>query len=146
VRHIAAGGTVYRVDPGAALPPARSTPRLVMGQGPFGKPLTDRSFTWTVIAENIEDMQIAVILNDGTVWGSNPDTNNTDDPTRYEFRNIAAVRITLVGRSSSPVSGAGVSLVGGYEDYPNVKQTDGYLRRSLTSTIQLRNNNLGTSS
>jgi hypothetical protein len=108
-----------------------------MGQGPYGKPLTDPSFIWTVIAENIEDMQIAVILSDGSVQSS---ADRPLDAGTYDFTKIVAVRLTLVGRSSSRVSGAPPSLVGGYEDYKNVTQTDGYLRRALTSTIQLRNN------
>ena len=56
---------IFRID---TTDPA--TPRLMAA---FNK-LTDQP-TWQVLADNIEDLQIAIILTDGTIC------NSSDDPT-----------------------------------------------------------------
>jgi len=113
-------------------PPAGSldSPKLVMMR-PAINQLTDGP--WTVVAENIEDMQIALIMKNGSIC------NSVDSPALCNPTAISAVRITLVGRSTSKVQGLANGKTGGYEDSAEVATTDGYLRRSLTSVVQMRN-------
>ncbi len=154
MRHIAGGGTVYRImtpadqgDTGGAN--ALASPKLTMRSAPFGTSFTDATYQWIPLADNIEDMQIAVILQNGTVCGDGKSTVY-DDPTpaagaaRCDFSQAAAVRVTLVGRSAQPLQGVPPSPQGGYEDRPSTMPAANsrdayYLRRALTSTIELRN-------
>jgi prepilin-type N-terminal cleavage/methylation domain-containing protein len=110
-----------------------AAPRLVMQQSRPNK--ATAGGTWITIAENIEDMQIALLLDNGRFC------NATDDPAQCELARAKAVRITLVGRS--PISIQGLSStqtkVGGYEDRASVAANDQYLRRALTEEIELRN-------
>jgi prepilin-type N-terminal cleavage/methylation domain-containing protein len=116
LRHFSGGGTVYRIMTAADQgdPSGLVSPKLTMRTAPFGTPFDDAAYQWTPLADGIEDMQLAVLLADGTVCDA------VDDPSACNFANAAAVRVTLVGRSSSPLQGD-------------------YLRRSATATVQLRN-------
>lgn len=142
LRHIAGGfGTVYRImTPTDQGTDTHITPKLTMRSAPFGTPLVSTPYPWTVLADNIEDMQIAVILADGTVCGGGSGTA-FDNPLTCNFANATAVRVTLVARSTTPLQGAPPSPTGGYEDEPMVQPNppDYYLRRSMTATIVLRN-------
>jgi hypothetical protein len=109
-----------------------------MRTAPFGTPFSDATYEWIPLADGIEDLQLAVILADGTVC------NHVDDPRACNFAHAVAVRITLVGRSSSPLQGVPPSALGGYEDEPATMPPSGslatsFLRRAVTSTVQLRN-------
>jgi prepilin-type N-terminal cleavage/methylation domain-containing protein len=137
LRHIAGGfGTVYRIMPPSEQgTSAQLTPKLTMRSAPFGTTLTGAP--WTVLADNIEDMQIAVILTNGIVCTSQ------DNPlVNCDFTQAVAVRVTLVARSTTPIPGAPPSPQGGYEDepvQPLPTPPDYLLRRSMTATIVLRN-------
>jgi prepilin-type N-terminal cleavage/methylation domain-containing protein len=140
LRHFSGGGTVYRIMTSADQGDATGliSPKLTMRTAPFGTPFNDATHKWTPLADGIEDMQLAVILADGTVC------NAVDDPAACNFANAVAVRVTLVGRSSSPMQGVPQSPLGGYEDEPAVTPAIGslaaaYLRRAVTATVQLRN-------
>ena len=136
LRHISGGGTVYRIMPASEQGlGATVSPKLTMRSAPFGTASTDPAHPWTVLADNIEDMQIAVILQDGTVC------NYIDDPSLCTFATAAAVRVTLTGRSATVIPGASLSPMGGYEDAPTKigSQPDGFIRRSMTTTVVLRN-------
>ena len=102
LRHFAGGDTVYRVVTSA------NQTKLTMRTAPFGTPLDDPAYKWIPLADGIEDMQLAVVLADGTVCDG-----AKSDPAVCNFGNAAAVRVTLVGRSSD-------------------------VRRAVTTTIQLR--------
>ncbi len=132
VRHISSSHTAYRID-NVSDP---MTPRLVMRTAPFGTALTGAP--WTVIAENVEDMQIALLMKDGRVCGDS--INPGDDPAVCDPSLAQAVRLTLVVRSSSIVPGVATGSLGGYEDEPVVPVTDHRLRRAMTTIIQMRNN------
>lgn len=143
LRHVANGfGTVYRImtpaDQGTA---SQITPKLTMRSAPFGTGMVSTPYPWTVLADGIEDMQIAVILSDGTVCGGGGTGTVFDNPATCLFANATAVRVTLVARSTTPLQGAPPSPTGGYEDEPVVQPNppDYYLRRSMTATIVLRN-------
>ena len=120
--------TIYRIWTPAA--GSLDPPKLVMARPPINH-LTN--VTWTVVAENIEDMQIALIMKNGSIC------NHVDSPTLCNPTAISAVRVTLVGRSTTTIQGLASGKTGGYEDRAEVATTDGYLRRSLTAVIQLRN-------
>jgi hypothetical protein len=49
------------------------------------------------------------------------------------------VRFTLTARTTSEVQGFHTGAVGGVEDRPRVVTNDGFLRRSLTTEVFLRN-------
>jgi prepilin-type N-terminal cleavage/methylation domain-containing protein len=136
----AGGGTVFRIMTPTDQGNPNASSKLTMRSAPLGTALIDSNFPWTVLAENVEDMQIAIVLNDGTICGSTT-SNNSDDPAICNYNNAVAVRITLVGRSASSIPGAPQTVLGGYEDRPTTATTpayDGYIRRSLTTTVELR--------
>jgi prepilin-type N-terminal cleavage/methylation domain-containing protein len=138
VRHLSSGQTVYRVMPiGDPMNPT-ATPKLAMRAAPMGTAYS--AVPWTIIAENIEDMQLAVILSDGRICTSVDDPN----PGQCELSLAAAVRVTLVARSTVEQAGYrdGMPVATQREDEPPTPTTtpkDGYLRRSLTAQIELRN-------
>jgi prepilin-type N-terminal cleavage/methylation domain-containing protein len=139
MRHFSGGGTVYRVMTSADQGDATGyvPPKLAMRTAPFGTPFSDATYTWIPLADGIEDLQLAVILADGTVC------NSVDDPAACNFANAVAVRMTLVGRTASSLQGVPQSPLGGYEDEPATTPAAGslaatFLRRSMTSTVQLR--------
>jgi prepilin-type N-terminal cleavage/methylation domain-containing protein len=121
---------VFRVDNTTN----RTTPRLMVT---FDPPGTGASPTWQPLADNIEDLQIAFVLSDGTVCGRAG--NSVDDPALCDPTRVRAIRYTLVARSSSTVPGFTQGHAGGFEDEPQAAAADGYLRRSLTSEIEVRN-------
>jgi prepilin-type N-terminal cleavage/methylation domain-containing protein len=120
--------TVFRVLPSTG---AGDTPKLAMRRGRVGQ--TGTSGSWLIMAENVEDMQLALVMNDGRVC------NSIDDPAVCDPSRASAVRITLVGRSSSTVQGLSTSRVGGYEDRTLSNVNDGYVRRAVTEEVELRN-------
>jgi prepilin-type N-terminal cleavage/methylation domain-containing protein len=133
------------------------TPRLMASYTVPGQPPN-----WQILAENIEDLQIALILTDGTICGRSG--NSVDGPNPFSNPRscgaaqalatppdastvrVAAVRFTLTARSSNVVSGFNAtdvahgiqSTTGGFEDEPATVVSDGYLRRSLTSVVEVR--------
>jgi len=117
---------VFRVLPPAGT--SRDAPKLLMMETPIAR---YTGGVWQVVAENIEDMQIALIGKNGSVC------NSVDDPAMCSPSLATAVRITLVGRTNNTRSVA--SLTGGYEDRPQAATTDNFIRRAVTSEIQLRN-------
>jgi prepilin-type N-terminal cleavage/methylation domain-containing protein len=117
---------VFRVLPPVGT--SRDAPKLLMMETPIGR---YQGGLWQVVAENIEDMQIALIGKNGSVC------NSVDSPALCNPALATAVRITLVGRTNNTRSVA--SLMGGYEDRPQTATTDNFIRRSVTSEIQLRN-------
>jgi prepilin-type N-terminal cleavage/methylation domain-containing protein len=104
------------------------TPRLMVSYSPPGE-----AAAWRVVADNIEDLQIALLLDNGTLCDS------VDDPVLCDPRRARMVRYILVARSSSPVPGFNLGRARGFEDEPTSATSDGYLRRSVASVIQLRN-------
>lgn len=118
---------VFRVVPGVS---ADDSPKLLVGRGRIG---ATTGFTWTPIADHVEDLQVALIMRDGRVC------NSADAPTVCNAAQAAAMRLTLVGRTPTRVSGVPTSVSGGYEDRPAVQINDGYLRRGVTQEIIFRN-------
>jgi prepilin-type N-terminal cleavage/methylation domain-containing protein len=112
-------------------------PRLVMQQSLPNKATANGQ--WLTIAENVEDMQIAVLLTDGSICNTIDVPVTSSHPSGCNFARAAAVRITLVGRSPVPVSGLNSGQTGGYEDEVSSSVSDGYLRRAVTETVELRN-------
>jgi prepilin-type N-terminal cleavage/methylation domain-containing protein len=143
VRRIDAVSTMFRVmtsdDPLNANTVAGATPspKLTMRTAPWGTAENAPGSPWTIIADNIDDMQLALVMNDGTVQ------NRLDNPVTYDSTRAFAVRVTLRARSSSPISGLGVQPNVGAEDElvgaPGDDAQHRYLRRSLTAEIELRN-------
>ncbi|HZS37321.1 MAG TPA: PilW family protein [Polyangia bacterium] len=124
--------TIYRVIP-AATP--SDTPKLALRQAPIGN--INPGIGWMPIADNIEDMQIAMVMSDGGIC------NSVDDPASVaqncDPSQALAVRITLVARSTNTIAGNPPAPKGGFEDEPMSTPNDGYLRRSMTTEIMLRN-------
>ena len=119
---------LFRVDTGGA------APRLMMSQR---RPGTDPTGSWQLLAENIEDLQFALIMLDGTVC------NSTDAITVAGCTNptkVRSVRFTLVARAPAPAPGLPSYTLPMIEDRPAQLYSDGYVRRSLTTQVELRNN------
>ena len=97
------------------------------------------------IAEGVEDLQIALGY-DATTDGLTETANGVGDEWAYnasgELHPLAgtlrAVRVSLVARSLTQVSGAASGGVPALEDRP-AGTADRYRRRVLSSTIELRN-------
>jgi prepilin-type N-terminal cleavage/methylation domain-containing protein len=133
IHHIAGDRTVYRVMTPSDPLNKRGSPKLTMRVAPIGTAEDDAAHPWRIIAENIEDMQLALIMKDGRIC------NSIDDLTQCDPTQAAAVRITLVARSSSQIPGMTIGKVGQYEDEAAPTAKDGYLRRSMTAQIEPRN-------
>jgi hypothetical protein len=84
----------------------------------------------------VEDFQVALIVDDGTVCGAVG--RSIDDPAQCSLLRVRAVRYTLVVRSSSDVPGFNLGVGGNIEDRP-AAAPDAFLRRSITSIVDLRN-------
>ena len=140
-----------------------ATPRLMASYtSPGATPI------WQVLSENIEDLQIAMIYGDGTICGNGAVTggavpvasNSIDGPVDQlvsgvapcNFINLREVRFTLVARSSSvmsgfsspagPLSAAGVAVPLEDETGWAASLGSGWLRRTVTTTVGLRNPHL----
>ena len=138
---------VFRVDP----TPAAGTPARLLAW--YSSPTVPSYYPWSTglqnwqpLAENIENMQIAMVMNDGTLCGNN--LNSVDSTALCNPQNIRAVRVTLVARSSSSFGSTSGGVFSGWisqgtggrwEDFAQPASQDGYLRRSLTTEIQIRN-------
>ncbi len=93
------------------------------------------------LAENIEDMQIAL--------GVDANANNgIDDPSEWAYSNgigalvgnIRAVRITLIARAPAQLfGGTNTFLRPNTENRADVPAGDSYRRRVLTSVVEIRN-------
>jgi prepilin-type N-terminal cleavage/methylation domain-containing protein len=110
-----------------------TTPRLMLsyttpGQAPV----------WQTLTENIEDLQVVLILADGTECGRNGNSIDGPNPNTNACMTPVAVRYTLTARTSSPVPGFNLGQTGGFEDRSTTVTNDAYLRRSLTTEVQLR--------
>ncbi len=90
---------------------------------------TDNSFS--VIAENMDDLQFEFIMRDGSI------TDNLDDSNSIPL--VRAVKTYLIARSESAVRGytdPGTYDMGAAGVY---KPADDYVRRMLSSTVKTRN-------
>lgn len=130
---LSSGSFALRIDDSQ---PAR--PVLMMASGMAGGDPT--LYTWKPVAVNVEDMQIALHLDTsdppdgmGEIWV------NSRDLTAAELMNVRAVRISLVFRSNNEVVGWRAGRRPALEDRPQAGNTDGYIRRVMTTVIKLRN-------
>ena len=131
VRHFSTE-TIFRVIPPVVAPGQNDTPKLAMRVAPILN-VDTTTYPWMPIADDIEDMQLALVLQNGAVCSS------IDDPAICDPSQAMAVRITLVARSSVKEQGTPPSPQGGFEDSALTQASDGYLRRSMTTEIVLRN-------
>jgi type IV pilus assembly protein PilW len=113
-------------------------PMLMMASGTVGG--SPASYQWQPVAGNVEDMQIAAHVDTsvtpddlGDMWV------NSRDLTIDELSRVRAVRITLVFRSTTTVTGWNLGRRPGFEDRAAATVDDGYVRRVLTLVIKLRN-------
>jgi hypothetical protein len=134
------------VKPGdPAIPACPTPPCLVAAFTPLGSPPPAANSTnWQIVAENVEDMQFAFILGDqaglynGRACGSL--NFGVDDPTVCNPRAVKAVRFSLTVRAPTEDSSFTHGYNGDLEDRPKVVTNDGFLRRTVTAEVQLRNN------
>ncbi len=141
LRHLEPAVTAYRVmtTSDANNNFTGATPKLTYRYAPMN---TGYNANWNVIAENIDDMQIAVITKAGLVCNqANDPSYNPIDANSCDITTAQAVRITLVARSSSKAEGVTVDTTPLVEDRVSANDPTvvGYLHRSLTAEIELRN-------
>lgn len=113
-------------------------PLLMMASGQIGGDPTQ--YDWQPIAEGVEDMQIAVHLDTdtppdaiGDIWVNSRDLHNN------ETGRVRAVRLSVVFRSIMEIPGWTQGLRPGLEDRPASTGRDGFIRRTFTTIIKLRN-------
>ncbi len=145
-RPIPAGSAVVNLRNSAAFRIDDSDPRrplLMMATGVAGG--DPRRYRWQPVAEGVEDMQIAVHLDTsdppderGDIWV------NSRDLRTNELDRVREVRLSLVVRSTSQVTGWTSGGRPALEDRPQGGR-DGYVRRTITTVIKLRNLPLETS-
>ncbi|MEO6953305.1 MAG: prepilin-type N-terminal cleavage/methylation domain-containing protein [Polyangia bacterium] len=118
--------------------------RLVVAIVPMSPIDPPTTMNWSILSDDIEDLQLAYLMADGRVC------NDTDDPALAppngagvcDPSQATAIRVTLTARQiiSGLNKSAAATMKGGYEDnFPPQFATDGRVRRSLTSEITLRN-------
>lgn len=113
-------------------------PVLMMATGTAGGVATQ--YAWQPLASNVEDMQIAAHVDTsvppddyGDLWVSSRDL------TTAELNKVRAVRISLVFRSTTPVTGFALGRRPALEDRAVAPSSDGYVRRVLSMVVKLRN-------
>jgi len=82
-----------------------------------------------VIASNIEDLQFAYLLSDGTV---------VDNPLGMAS-SVRAVRVSLLARGKDPVESATISTRPAIEDHVAATTADVHHRRLITRVVEIRN-------
>jgi prepilin-type N-terminal cleavage/methylation domain-containing protein len=141
IKHITGGVTQYRVMAVGESGNPTSTPKLAMRTATVGDNNVANSATrWQIIAENIEDMQLALVMSDGRIC------YQTDDPLLpspgCDPSAAVSVRVTLVARSEAEIAGYREGLPLRHENEPattSATPKDGYLRRAVTSQVEMRN-------
>lgn len=102
------------------------------------------------IAEGIEDMQIAVGIDDNlnniidpennpSAAGDEWHGNNSGDILFTLQPNVRAVRLTLVARTAKQATGVNAYVLPAIEDRPANAATDNFRRRILSSVLEVRN-------
>lgn len=107
-------------------------------------------FTAEPIAEGIEDMQIAIGIDDDankvintentpSAAGDEWHGNNLGDLQYTNQAGVRAIRITLVARTAKEATGVNSYKLPAIEDRAANATTDNFRRRILSSTIEVRN-------
>jgi type II secretory pathway pseudopilin PulG len=121
------------------------TLQLQQKQGLFDPAVDNPGNNFFGILDNIEDMQLAYLYNDGTV------VNNVT-PTQADVARLIGIRLSLVARASTPISLAERAKFfrPASEDRPaqwsvgdDPNLMDRFYHYRLTSTIMIRNRSLG---
>jgi hypothetical protein len=114
---------------------------------------------FTPLLDNIEDMQVAWIFNDGTVWDDSPAhqlQTNGQIPTQqgagvigkigntYDVTNVVGMRISITAVASTPVANQVFSRYfrPASEDHA-AGANDRFYHHRLTATVMVRNRMLG---
>jgi len=137
-------------------------PQLQQKNGIFDPNRDNPGNNFTPLLDNIEDLQIAYIFNDGTIWNDSPlhqlatpgnvPTQDPQNPGQYEITNVVGLRISVTGIANEPVSFAEKARFfrPASEDRPaqwepgdSMDQCDRFYHYRLTETVMLRNRNLG---
>jgi type II secretory pathway pseudopilin PulG len=119
-------------------------------------PATDNPGTnFVPIIPNIEDLQIAYLYNDGTVWNTStqqlPDgvyannvpTQGSVAPLPYEVTNVVGMRLTVVARSANEVTWDTARFRRpAAEDRSEAATLDRFYHASFTELAMVRNRNL----
>jgi prepilin-type N-terminal cleavage/methylation domain-containing protein len=136
--------------------------QLILPGRLFDPALDNPGTSFTPLLDNVEDLQIAYIYDDGTVWNSSLATRRLpsvtyphsvpaqDDPPAkpYDITHVRGIRMSVVTRSDQPLPTylRGVGRRGVAVSNPEnstVAYASGYYRYRLTATVMLRNRILG---
>jgi prepilin-type N-terminal cleavage/methylation domain-containing protein len=117
---------------------------------------------WSPLLPNVEDFQVAYIYGDGTIWNrpgatltavegcddgvpqSNASPTASAGTTQFDIRRVVGLRVTVTGRSSTPVSVAGVGKIAARppaaEDHDtSTLPSDTFYRYQVSTTVMMRN-------
>ena len=154
--HIGGGLTylsfrVQRADPADPL-----TTELQQKRGMFDPTSDNPGNNFVALLDGIEDLQIAYIYNDGSIWNTAtqqlPTTNNVPrqdgvggGTVANDITNVIGMRVSIVSRANTPVPimERAKFFRPASEDRPADANFDRFYHYRLTSTVMIRNRNLG---
>jgi hypothetical protein len=124
----------YRIDHSD---PDHPTLDVAVNYPPSSAP-NDATRNYERIVEDIEDLQVAYIIED-----SSGNESVVHQPTQAQYSDIKSIRLTVVARTREPMRGFPGSARPAIEDH-TAGTSDNYQRRVLTEEILVRNLNLDT--
>ena len=123
---------------------------------------TGQNDPFTPLLDNVEDLQVAYIYRDGTIWNTSQQVLSSAPPANtylnnvptqgtantYDAQNVVGLRISVVARSASPIPtflGGPGSKVPAVTPPENSAATyaPGYYHYRLTATVMIQNRILG---
>lgn len=98
---------------------------------------------WVIVVDNIENMQISYMIDIGDNFKKDQIVDAvTTSPTVDQFKQVAAVQVTLLTRGSTPNAATNNSQTLTYNGASRT-YTDGFLRQVYSATFNVRNKHSG---
>ncbi|HEY3356180.1 MAG TPA: prepilin-type N-terminal cleavage/methylation domain-containing protein [Polyangia bacterium] len=125
-----------RLFPAAESPALFGMPSTMLGRGALN--VATGTYDWGALTDLIDDLQLEVIMMNGQIYGSA--TNSMDVPAA-DWWKMRAIRYTMLAKSRTPAQGGFPQTIAPYADQcvNNCSFNDGFVRRLVQGTVQLRN-------
>lgn len=130
-------------------------PQLQQKDGIFDPTVDNPGNNFVPLLDNIEDLQIAYIYNDGTIWNDsvnhrllttgNVPTQDVNVSLPTDINNVVGLRVsvTAIANTPVPITERPKFFRPESEDRPASNVFDRFYRYRLTNTVMIRNRNLG---